>query len=141
MGTKHTENTDMQKDLLKLAYELGYAQAVKQAAADPLSPGKETVGEWWDKAKDDVMDWTGKQYGKFKGTAPGQWFDEALVSGPNAQRNRTYAGTSGVGALAGYGIAKMLGGNKTLGALLGAGLSPLALWLLVNHGSKFLKTK
>lgn len=133
------------KQLLKLAYGLGYAQAIKQASAvksaqaeDPAAPAKETAGEWWNKAKNNVMDWTGKQYGKFKGTAPGKWFDESFVSGPNAQRNRTYAGTSGAGALAGYGIAKMLGGNKVLGTLLGAGLSPLALYLLSNYGDKFL---
>lgn len=119
---------DNDKELIKLAYGLGYSQAIKRAAGDdPAAPMKQSVGDWWS----DV-------YGKIKSNPVGGAFDNAFVSGPNAQRNRTYAGAAGIGAGIGAGLAGLTGGNKTLSALLGAGISPLALYLLNRYGKNLI---
>lgn len=119
---------DNDKQLIKLAYGLGFSQAIKRAASnDPAAPMKESIGDWWN-----------DMYSKFKSTSVGGAFDNAFVSGPNAQRTRTYTGAAGVGALAGAGLASLTGGNKTLSALIGAGISPLALYLLNKYGRNLI---
>lgn len=115
---------------IKLAFQLGYMAAVKQAQEAPAAQanGQPAPGVWdsvkglWESAKNSEL---------------GQFLDRTFVSGENAERNRTYAMLAAAGGLGGLLTNGLTGGRHPVASTIaGAAVSPLAFWLLQNYGDK-----